>query len=614
LGISGNSVSGAVVPPLSTQQTVYIHLKDKVGNISAAQASKDVHTSAVTTDITAPTAMVGITPGAIANDYIGDAQVSITDVTETGAGGVEYTITNSQALPSGGWTSSVPTAIKGFFADGDDVKTVYVHLRDGLGNAQYYEKVLRVGGTPLFLDTTVPTLVVSVIKSDIINNTGFGTVVYAKLKLSATDGGSDVSAYAVSLAGAAGPSTTDDTGWTPYGSNIEITYELNDGDIKTITVYTKDKVGNIASPNEETLSTSPLYVDRVGPAVTGGTLSTTDGSAGTGSISGISIVDENGGNGENAAFVSDFDFVPANYTLSLEVGNQPSGSTDWTVDESAVLALTTGYNLAIAPSELPETSSTKEYRIKLVPKDKGGVSREWTRVFTIEEASTVYSYAESTISWSTGGTNTLPSPPLSFSMASFGFSSPLAASPAVTSAPPVVYGSGGGVRYPLAGLTRTQARRSGGGAWQFDPEVSYSSRNEDPGYLHSYGVSPKNARESYRPPVSVTVVSEQPTSRRERPGRAQGIPQNSGLADPAPYTGDPVNLAAETPEFGDLGAFLGASPADSPAPVEAPRNNHRVPFRNSDFSPFILPQGGGPGSPAKGRRGPEDDEEADSMV
>jgi hypothetical protein len=113
--------------------------------------------------------------------------------------------------------------------------------------------------------------------------------------------------------------------------------------------------------------------------------------------------------------------------------------------------------------------------------------------------------------------------------------------------------------------------------------------------------------------VSVTVVSEQAASQRAgRPDRAQPAPQNADSLDSR--TADTENPAAETPEFGDFGLLPGSFPAGSPAPAEAPQDNHRVPFRNSDFNPFILPQDGGSGFPAKGRRGTEDDEEADNMV
>jgi hypothetical protein len=195
------------------------------------------------------------------------------------------------------------------------------------------------------------------------------------------------------------------------------------------------------------------------------------------------------------------------------------------------------------------------------------------------------------------------------------------------------YGSTGGARYPLTlPAARAAARPSGGTAAEqpVSSYVYYRNENAENSYTYgSYGASPGTPQSAGSRPVSVVVIREEPASLRpERPGRVRTAPRDAGQTyDSVIYAEDQAaedqvseDRAAEDQviedfdfisyDASDYGPLLRAPlPAGSPIPADPPPDNHKVPFRNSDFNPFILPQDSGSYPPAKGRRGLEEDEE-----
>jgi hypothetical protein len=384
--------------------------------------------------------------------------------------------------------------------------------------------------------------------------------------------------------------------WTIYSGSGEVTVDLSGfpgDDIQTeYYLYLKDALGNGAeTPIPVSVhANAPLYIDTTPPEV-GGTLSIDS----TGEISGITISDP-------GTYAAGFDHtVSSNYVVSsVEAGTSTPNLYPTITYDSGTSTYTITGGIPTLPS-----SGTVGYTITLTVKDKGGVEQ----AYKIDVEVTVTAGPPEDIAYAFTGTGTWVasgSPIIPTSMrVPFAFTPPFSA-PSPAWSPVLSYGSIGGVRYPLAGLARVPVRSGGTVSGQSAVRVSYSYSGGNAEYLHpSYSLSSRNSRSSGEP-VLVTMVSE-PASLR--PARVRTAPQNAGH-DPAPYTEDP---AAGEFELGDYGPSLSASPAslpaDSPVPVNSPPDNHKVPFRNPDFNPFILPQDAGSGSQAKGRRGTEGDEE-----
>jgi hypothetical protein len=596
--------------PDNNIKTVYVHVKDALGNIrSSGAVTVNNSGTALYIDSAAPTFTDSGTPGAVTDPvspqqkgstsdyYVKGASVTFT-AADTGVAGMQFAVTiistppdAADTAPNGikGWAAysgdSKTVDLSGFTAPDNNIKTVYVHVKDALGHTVSSGEVPVYVGGDLYIDSTAPVAVPSAVLTTVVDNTSYYTVSNAKIKFTPSDGGVGGIEYAV-LSSVGTPSSW--TSYDPVDGEVEEDLSVFTENIQNVYLYLKDALGNEATTPKTVYTAGPLYID-ITPPVVSGSISIDPV---TGELTGITIGD---GTGNVAGF--DETLLSGNYNLI----SSATGAGTPTLTFSGDYSITGG-----TPSPLPVTG-TEDYTITLTVKDKGGVEQDYTIGITFTAADGTYTFTTDG-AWVASGEPIIPSA----TMVPFGFASPgflpgnVPAAASGGRAPAPVYGSIGGVRYPLAGLTtaaRVPARPSSAG--QSAAGVSYSYRSEDAEYLHSYGVSARNPGSSGGP-VSVTVVSEPASLRRERPNRAQTAPRNAPQDDDSAYTED---LAAEDSEFEDYGLSLSALPADSPVPVDSPPDN-RVPFRNSNVDPFILPpQADGSGSRAKGLRGTDDDEE-----
>lgn len=132
------------LPGTDGTKTVYLHLRDVAGNVILSPKS-----DSIILDTTAPTlssfqAAVYYTSSLTVNLSLGTASDS------GGSGSIEYAASLDAATPSAGWSSTKPSSIDiEDTADGE--QSIYLHIRDSLGNTRYYEDTV-------YLDRSAPSL------------------------------------------------------------------------------------------------------------------------------------------------------------------------------------------------------------------------------------------------------------------------------------------------------------------------------------------------------------------------------------------------------------------------------------------------------------------------
>lgn len=120
-------------------KTVYVQFKDLAGNISSDTISDSIHL-----DQASPTGTVTINAG---DAYTNDASVTLTMTSDdgSGAGNIEMRISNDDSA----WSPWEPVATSKTWglAAGDGTKTVYVQLRDAVGNLTAISDSILLDGT-----------------------------------------------------------------------------------------------------------------------------------------------------------------------------------------------------------------------------------------------------------------------------------------------------------------------------------------------------------------------------------------------------------------------------------------------------------------------------------
>jgi hypothetical protein len=150
-------------------QTVYVHVKDAVGNTKTS-SQVVVYTNALYIDKTPPsegTVTSELSTAVNNNSYytVTNAKIKFTPTDGTGVGGMKFGVTLTNDAPTGnddtdgigGWATydgnEETVDLAGFGAV--DIQTVYVHVKDALGNTKTSDAVTVHSG-PLYIDRTPP--------------------------------------------------------------------------------------------------------------------------------------------------------------------------------------------------------------------------------------------------------------------------------------------------------------------------------------------------------------------------------------------------------------------------------------------------------------------------
>jgi hypothetical protein len=616
--------SGPLEVPLTKEmgdiQKVKVYLKDALGNTITTPVELTLHSGStlmvdgdapefsVPADEPAETLTGSIELGQDnVTSYVKGASVSFKP-TDAGIGLIKYAVRSfeqGEPTTAGDWITqpagsiiTVPlTKAMG------NIKTVTVYLKDILDNAISPPVELILYASDLKVDGDAPTApTVDPATSTVVNNTTYYTVASAKITFTPTDGtGVGGIKYVVLLS--EDPSLAS---WlVPVTDEVEVDLSSFIGNIQTVYLYLKDALENVSvSIPVEVHATGPLYIDQTPPLVSG----TPVIDSSTGNLTGITISDL------------------GTYAAGFELLNS------WEIDLPG-LSLAGSGPYTISGMALPTAGSDLPYTIKLTVRDKGGVEKSYVTEGTISNVAGVYSGLFN--AWASLGSPTIPQPSASpfsspfsapMSLSSFRMmSAPVAtavtaATAAASSAPALEegkYGTIGGVRYPIVGLwtaplpapvtpgrSSAQVPRSSPQAPVRVP-VSYANSygNEDPEYLHAYGITGRSGTAENRP-AALTVVQTGPASTAGRPNRAPALEPNAASVPGTSETGGTAasgETAASVPgtsktggttasgEAGPplLSALPAALPADSP---DAPAD--KVPAGHSELYPAVLPPSG----------------------
>jgi hypothetical protein len=213
----------------STAYKYYFVAKDTANNDQAAVSAGLAITT--TADITPPATPATLTltgnVGALAG-FTNTAAVSLAVAAVTDPSGVSWFVSESSSAPAvgdGGWSSTQPTSFT--LSAGDGAKSVYVYVKDNVGNAQATGKSAAIA-----LDTTAPSYASeNLLNLDTMNGTGSGTISFNEAVASVTSISfkkfSDNSAAGGTISVTGGLTTTTLTvNWTAPSAIIMVLIEL----------------------------------------------------------------------------------------------------------------------------------------------------------------------------------------------------------------------------------------------------------------------------------------------------------------------------------------------------------------------------------------------------
>jgi hypothetical protein len=223
-------------------KTVYIKFKDVATNESS------IYTDTITLDTTGPTGSININSGATyTTNPIVTISISSSDVTSS----VTHMMLCNSSDFSGCIWQTVDTTKSWVLSSGDGNKTVYIKLKDEVGN------ISSVYTDNIKLDTTKPTGSINI-------NSGSSstTTTSVTLSISSTDTTSGI--YQMMLCN---NSSFSGCSWESYSTSKSWTLTSGDG-VKTVYVKFKDNAGLISNTYNDTILLStpeptPTYIPPV---------------------------------------------------------------------------------------------------------------------------------------------------------------------------------------------------------------------------------------------------------------------------------------------------------------------------------------------------------------
>ena len=393
-------------------KTIYVQLRDANGNSSTETV---LNHDSITLDQAGPTfSSTVVLAGAAV--YTGSTTVAISiSASDASTSLAHYRLSEAADFTGGtttAWTA-VPLPTTCSLSTGSGVKTIYVQLRDTVGNLS---TETTQNHDSITLDQQVPTFSAQV---SINGGAALTTNPAVSLSISATDGASGIADYQLSQASDfTGGTTTSWTAWT--GSPQTAAFTLSGDGSRTVYTRVRDSVGNVST--DTTLNHDSITLDAAGPAFTS-TVSINSGAATTTSTSvslSISAIDVGSsvaeyrlseaadftgvtttswtpwtGSPQTAAFTLStgdgtknvyVQLKDANGNLSTEATlnhddikldqNAPVFSSQVSINSGAAGTKTATISLAIAATDAG--SSIAEYRLSEAADFTGGTTTSWT--------------------------------------------------------------------------------------------------------------------------------------------------------------------------------------------------------------------------------------------
>ena len=262
---TGGTTTAWTVVPLPTtcslspgdgSKTIYVQLRDANSNVSTESV---INHDSITLDQTGPTFSSAVVLGGAAA-YTGSTTVSISiSATDAGSTVSHYRLSEASDFTGGtttAWTA-VPLPTTCSLTTGNGLKTIYVQLRDSLGNVST-EPTLNHDS--ITLDQLGPSFSSTV---SINSGAALTTNPAVSLSISATDAASGIADYQLSEASDfTGGTTTSWTTWTGSPQTAPCTLSSGDG-AKTVYVRLRDNVGNLST--DTTQNFDSITLDDAGP-------------------------------------------------------------------------------------------------------------------------------------------------------------------------------------------------------------------------------------------------------------------------------------------------------------------------------------------------------------